>query len=103
MKNIIYEKHIASLEKDNEVLKDTVNKLRSQLEFAEKNVLAKKGRSLKHAILFLNAIYGRLGEIQADVLNELSGLNNDNLIATNERMAEAIKVFNNLLPLNTDD
>ena len=100
MEKSIYEKHIASLEDENRMLKDTLNKLKAQTKFVEKNVLAEKGESLKRSVLFLNTIYGRLGEIQAALLNELNVLNNDNLIITNERIVEAVKLVTNLLPLN---
>ena len=49
--------------------------------------------------MFLNSTCGKLGEIQASLLNELNTLNNDNLKITDERMSEALKLVKQLLPL----
>ena len=84
-------------------MKSKIDELKLKIEFDEKTSLAQKGNALKRSILMLNTVYGKLGEIQAELLNELNILNNSNLNITNERMQEALKVVNQLLPLNTED
>lgn len=103
MENSVYEEQIAFLESENERLKASLNELRSKMEFSDKKALATKGNALKRAVLFLNAVYGGLGQVQADILGELNKLNNDNLVATNERMQEAVNIVNALLPMASED
>ncbi len=103
MNKEMYEKHIEYLENENTMLRDEIARFQAKVENSEKKALIEKGEMLKKIVLFLNVTYGRMGEIQASLLNELNSLNNANLVTTNERMMEALKIVNQLLPLSTDD
>lgn len=103
MKNETYEKYIGELEQKNAVLDDEIKRLHAKLKEAENKALIEKSQVLKRVVLFLNSTYGRLGEIQGSLLNELNRLNVSSQKATTERMEEAFKIVNQLLPGNPED
>lgn len=101
MKIEIYEKHIRELEQHNSELTDTVETLKERIKQTEKDILIKKGELIKRVVLFLNTIYGRMGELQGSILSELNRLNNENLVIADKRMEETIKLITKLIPMDT--
>lgn len=98
MQKETYEKHIAHLEAIVESQSTTIRNFQTNNEGLQHQCDAKIGRLLKRSVVSLNTIYGRLGQIQGDILSQLNTLNNENLDATDKRMIEAMKILQELLP-----
>ncbi len=99
MKNEKYEKHIAEVEADLDMLRDENARLKDQARVADLKAIRERGKYLQGLSGFLTKLYGELGKIQHDVMRNLNHINSITLEDQESRTATIV----NELKLLTDN
>lgn len=99
MKNEKYEKHIAEIEQDLDMLREENARLKDQARVADLKAIRERGKYLQGLSGFLTKLYGELGKIQHDVMRNLNNINSITLEDQESRTATIV----NELKLLTDN
>lgn len=86
-----YEKHIAEIEQDLDMLREENARLKDQARVADLKAIRERGKYLQGLSGFLTKLYGELGKIQHDVMRNLNHINTITLEDQESRTGTILK------------